>query len=52
MVTNISIFTFFATIKTFDITKDLLETNILNLSIVIVTLIYYGNIAFAALINN
>jgi hypothetical protein len=44
----VNIFTFIATTGDFGINTDLFETNILNLSVVIGTLVYYGKIAFTA----
>lgn len=49
---NINIFTFIANSKGFGINTDLFETNVLNLSVVVGTLIYYGKIALGDLIKN
>jgi len=47
MITNINLFTFVSHVETFGINNDIFETNILNLSVVIGVLIYYGRVAFS-----
>lgn len=47
MINNINIFSFISNKEGFGINSDILETNILNLSVVIGVLIYYGRIAFS-----
>lgn len=44
---NISIVTLFAEHEGFGINTDIFETNVLNLSVVIGVLIYYGRITFS-----
>lgn len=45
---NINILNFISEIRGFGINTDIFETNVLNLSVVIGVLIYYGRIAFSA----
>lgn len=52
IINNINIFTFIAVSEGFGINTDLFETNLLNLSVVIATLIYYGKITLGDLIKN
>lgn len=40
-------FTFVSHVETFGINNDIFETNILNLSVVIGVLVYYGRFAFS-----
>jgi F-type H+-transporting ATPase subunit b len=44
---NINLFVLLSESKGFGINTDIFETNILNLSVVIGLLIYYGRIAFS-----
>lgn len=47
IINNINAFAFISMSEGFGINTDIFETNILNLSVVIGTLVYYGRAAFA-----
>jgi hypothetical protein len=49
MITNINLFTMISNHETWGINTDLFETNIINLSVVIGLLIFYGRITFTIL---
>lgn len=48
IINNINMLVFVSEAEGFGINTDLFETNILNLSVVIGVLIYYGRVAFSA----
>lgn len=47
IINNTSMFTVLSELKNFGINTNILETNILNLSVVIGVLVYYGKPAFS-----
>lgn len=48
MIYNVNFFGIISETETFGFNTDLFETNILNLSVVIGVLVYYGRIAISA----
>lgn len=48
IINNINMLFFISESEGFGINTDLFETNILNLSVVIGVLIYYGRVAFSS----
>lgn len=50
MINNINMLFFVSETEGFGINTDIFETNILNLSVVIGVLIYYGRVAFFVMI--
>lgn len=52
MITNINLFTMISNHETWGINTDLFETNIINLSVVIGLLIFYGRITLSDIVNN
>lgn len=50
IINNINMFVLVSNTESFGINTDLFETNILNLSVVIGVLIYYGRVAIFGMI--
>lgn len=52
MMYNVNFFSIISETETFGLNTDLFETNILNLSVVIGVLVYYGRIAISSSLND